>query len=226
MWNNTKYEVLSSSSSRLGQLAGWGVWAQTILMARPYQKQEHSWESEPASSGETMALPGNLNFCFKYLALGHVVIVTNDSGAPGMKAACDSPLQVKWAVSLFTASAPLKPFAAWKWAKALWSLSPKHCLACNFPPTGYFPSLHLQLLSPWHKHLFYQCQLQAASVPARSLCLSLAATQSLSSLPCFALNASLLDFLGTCALRSELILFERLRLGKVAVGPSDVWKIR
>lgn len=109
MWNKIKYELISKSSSRLGQPAEWGVWAQTILTARLYQEQEHirgsepaSGESEPESSGEAKTLPGDFNFCFKYLAQGHLVRVTNGSGAPGMKAACDSPLQVKQAVSLFT----------------------------------------------------------------------------------------------------------------------------
>lgn len=67
-------------------------------MAGAYQKEEHTTESEPAPSGEMESLPGNL----QYLALGQLVRVTTDSGAPEMEAACASPVWVKCAVSLLT----------------------------------------------------------------------------------------------------------------------------
>lgn len=81
-----------------------GVWPQTTLMTKAYQKQEHMWEIKPPPSGETDPLPGDLI----YLAEWHLVRVTNYTGGLGMKATCDSSLKGKYSVTLLTPSALLK----------------------------------------------------------------------------------------------------------------------
>lgn len=53
MWNNIKWKVICTFSFSLGQLAEWSVQAQSILMARHNQKQDHDGESEPVLPSET-----------------------------------------------------------------------------------------------------------------------------------------------------------------------------
>lgn len=149
-------------------------------MARAYQNQEQTQESEPMPWRETKTLPGDL----KYLALGHPVShkwqgsTRNECSlwlSPTGEMSCQ-PLH-----SLSTAAEAqekLKPLQSESGLKLvpLWSLVPELHLAHRFSPVGYFSSLHLKLLFPWHKHLLLPMSAASSLKATQSLCLSPAAT--------------------------------------------------
>ena len=115
---------------------------------------------EPASSAERKTLSGDFNYCFKSLALGHFIShkwqwSTRNESSLWLSPIGETSCQALRSISTAEAQEELKPLQSESGLKlvALWSLPPKHHLARKFPPMGYFPSLHLHLLSPWHEHL-------------------------------------------------------------------------
>lgn len=88
-----KQEILSAV--QLFLKAGWvGVSSHRLF----------SWQRLIRSTPGRMNLQSDIQDSSKWaqIPVSRALRVTNDSGAPGMKAVCDSPLQIIWAISLFT----------------------------------------------------------------------------------------------------------------------------
>lgn len=142
--------------------ASWvGVWPQTIFHGKGLLEEGAQQESHPEQSGEMDNL--------KHLALHHLFRVINISGHKCQGFESLVGLLYRWSKCLTTAETQekLKPLQSEIVLKpvALWTLPSGLLFAHRFPLLCYFPSLQLQLLSPWYK-LFHVSVSAAGSLSA------------------------------------------------------------